>query len=120
MRNPEAESFFLARSARDEVGSALIHEVKTLGDYELRGNLRQYKSPYAVTAGLVFCGAAGMFDAFVRLSAADRTIALATGATPADDLGPEWVCITLFRHDWPKPDLNHWVRRAYDYARTGQ
>ena len=64
MRNPEAESYFLARSARDEVGSALLATLKGLGDYEVRGELQKFKSPFAVTADTVFCGAAGMADTF--------------------------------------------------------
>jgi len=116
--NPEAEQFFLARSARDEVGSPLIAALKPLGEYELRGELRSYKSPYAVTANIVFCGASGMTDTFWRLRPSDREIALATGAEAAP-IGPEWVRIALFRPNWPKPDLAHWALRAYNYARTG-
>ena len=89
--NPEAEQFFLSRSAHDGVGTALLESLKPLGEYELRGELRQYKSPYAVTANIVFCGAARR-----RL-----------------------VRIALFRPNWPKPDLGHWALRAYSYARTG-
>jgi hypothetical protein len=118
MLNPEAEKFFLARSARDEVGTALLESLKPLGEYEVMGDLRNYKSPYAVTADQVFCGAAGMADTFWRLSPKDQSIAIATGAEPAD-IGPEWVRITLFRPDWPKPDLAHWALKAYRFARTG-
>jgi hypothetical protein len=116
--NPEAESFFLARSARDDAGVALIESLKRLGECELLGELRIYKSPYAVTKNIVFCGAAGTSDTFWRLSPADHAIALATGAVQAE-IGPEWVRIPLFRPNWPKPDLAHWALRAYDYARTG-
>ena len=116
--NPEAEQFFLARSARDEVGTALIASLKPLGEYEVRGELRQYKSPYAVTANIVFCGAAGTGDTYWRLRPSDREIALATGGEAAE-LGAEWVRIRLYRPHWPKPDLAHWALRAYNYARTG-
>jgi hypothetical protein len=118
-RNPEAEAFFLARSARDEVGTALIESLKPLGEYEIRGELRNYRSPYAVTAGIAFCGAAGTSDTFWRWRPTDREIALATGAQSAE-IGPDWVRIRLFRPDWPKPDLSHWALRAYDFARTGR
>ena len=117
--NPEAEKFFLERSARDEVGSSLIESLKPLGEYELRGNLKSFRSPYAVTRNVVFCGAAGMSDTFWRLRPSDREIALATGATPAA-IGEDWVCVSLFRKNWPKPDLGHWALRAYDFARTGE
>jgi hypothetical protein len=116
--NPEAEQFFLSRSAHDEVGTALLESLKPLGEYELRGELRQYKSPYAVTANTVFCGAAGMTDTYWRLARSDREIALASGAEAAV-LGADWVRIALFRPNWPKPDLAHWALRAYSYARTG-
>ena len=117
--NPDAERFFLERSARDEVGTALIESLKPLGEYEVRGELRRYKSPYAVTANIVFCGAAGTSDTYWRLRAEDVGIALATGAEQAP-LGADWVKIPLFRPKWPKPDLGHWALRAYDYARTGK
>ena len=39
IRNPDAEAFFLARSARDDVGVLLIDALKPLGEYELCGNL---------------------------------------------------------------------------------
>jgi len=116
--NPEAEQFFLSRSARDEVGMALIKSLEPLGEYEVRGDLRVYKSPYAVTADLVFCGAAGTADTFWRLRPEDRAIAMATGAQEAT-IGPQWVRIPVFRPNWPKPDLAHWALRAYDFARTG-
>ena len=115
--NPEAEAFFLQRSARDEVGTALIESLKRLGEYELRGELRLCKSPYAVTSNIVFCGAAGTSDTFWRLAPEDRAIALATGADEAA-LGPEWVRVELFRPDWPRPDLAHWALKAYSFART--
>jgi hypothetical protein len=119
MDNSVAEAFFLARSARDEVGTALIEALKRLGEYEIRGDLRVYKSPYAVTAGVVFCGAAGTCDTFWRLRPPDHAIALASGGEPAE-IGPEWVRIPLFRPDWPRQDIAHWALRAYDFARTGR
>ena len=51
LANPEAEAFFQSRSARDEVGSALIESLKKCGEYDVRGDLRTCRSPYAVTAG---------------------------------------------------------------------
>ena len=117
--NPEAEQFFLARSARDEVGSAFMDSLKPLGEYEIRGELRTYKSPYAVTAHIVFGGAAGTSHISYRLGLDDRDIALTTGAENSE-IGPEWVRLELFRPNWPKPDLTHWARRAYVFARTGK
>jgi len=94
----------------------LLEALKPLGEYEVRGELRIYKSPYASTKGIVFCGAAGTSDTFWRLAPADREIALATGAEEAE-IGPDWVRIELFRPNWPNPDLHHWAVRAYDFAR---
>ena len=119
MRTPEAEKFFLTRSARDEVGTEFLQSLKRLGEYEVCGDLRNYKAPYAVTAQIVFCGAAGSADTFWRLRPKDHTIALATGGDPAE-IGSEWVRIALFRPDWPKPDIAYWALRAYDFARTGR
>jgi len=119
MHNPEAEEFFLSRSAHDEVGVALMEAISFLKDYRLLGDLGQYKAPYAVTADWVFCGAAGMANTYWRLRLKDKTIALSTGALEAS-IGTEWVCIEIFRLDWPKPDLAHWALKAYDYARTGK
>ena len=119
MRNREAEDFFLARSARDEVGTALMESLKRLGEYEVRGDLRNYKAPYAVTAQIVFCGAAGTSDTFWRLRPKDHSIALASGGERTE-IGPEWVRIVLFCPDWPKPDIAHWALRAYEFARTAR
>jgi hypothetical protein len=118
VRNSEAEQFFLSRFARDEVGTALLRSLEKLGEYEVRGDLRVYRSPYAVTANFVFCGAAGTSDTYWRLRPKDWTIAIATGAEESS-IGPEWVRIELFRSDWPTPDLAHWALRAYNFARTG-
>ena len=119
LANPEAETFFLTRYARDEVGMAVIDSLKKCGEYEVRGDLRIYRSPYAVTANVVFCGAAGMCDTFWRLRPRDRAIALASGAAEAV-IGPEnWVRIELWRPNWPAPDLAHWALAAYDFARRG-
>jgi hypothetical protein len=117
--NPDAETFFLTRSARDEVGSALIEALKPCGEYEVRGDLRTYRAPYAVTANIVFCGAADMTDTYWRLAPRDRAIALETGAKECM-IGPEWVKIALFQPNHPKPDLAHWALSAYAFARTGK
>ncbi len=116
-RNPDAEQYFLNLQAHDEVGLALRESLKRLGEYEVRGSI-PYCAPYAVTKDIVFCGAAGLSSTYWRLRPADYRIALETGAEPAS-IGPEWVCITLFRADYPKPDILHWALRAYDFARTG-
>ena len=119
IKNAEAEVFFAARSAHSDVGSELLESVKELGEFEVCGNLKVCRSPYIVTADIVFCGAADMNATFWRLRPIDQQIAIATGAEQAA-ISPEWVRIILFRPDWPKPDLKHWALRAYDFARTGK
>src|SRR3989304_1124463 len=119
LRNPEAEQFFETLSAHSDVGGEFLAALKRLGEYERRGNIKEYGAPYAVTAGFVFWGAAGMSDTYWRLRPSDLKIAIATGAEPVT-IGPEWVKITLFRSDWPKPDIAHWALMAYDFARTGK
>jgi hypothetical protein len=117
VRNPEAEGFFAPLSAHSDVASELAGALSKLGDYQLSSAPREYGARFAVTAETVFCGAAGMASTYWRLSTPDREIALATGATPAP-IGPDWVEITLFRSDWPKPDLRHWALCAYRHARS--
>jgi len=119
IKNLEAEAFFSTLSAHDEVATALSNALMRLGAYELRRAAREYGAIYATTAGLVFCGAAGMSNTYWRLRPEDLKIAIATGAEPAP-LGSDWVQIKLFRKDWPQPDLEHWALRAYDFARAGK
>jgi len=118
-RNPEAEAFFAPLSSHSDVAAEFFAALKKLGDYDVHVAPREYGALFAITADTVFAGAAGMASTYWRLSAADRAIALATGATEAA-LGPEWVEVTLFRNDWPNPDLCHWAVRAYRHARDGR
>jgi hypothetical protein len=120
LRNPEAEAFFAPLSAHSDVASAFVDALRKLGDYGVHAAPREYGALFAVTADVVFAGAAGMASTYWRLSTADRAVALATGATEAAALGPEWVEITLFRDGWPDPDLRHWALCAYRYARTSR
>jgi hypothetical protein len=117
VRNPDAEAFFAPLSSHSDVASAFLEALQKLGDYDVHKAPREYGALFAVTADTVFAGAAGMASTYWRLTASDRAIALATGAKTAA-VGPEWVEITLFRHDWPNPDLRHWALCAYRYART--
>ena len=67
LRNPEAEQFFSSLSAHSDVGEALFSSLKKVGEYETRGNIKEFGAPFLVTAETVFCGAAGMQDTFWRL-----------------------------------------------------
>lgn len=117
--NPEIAAHFEKLGAHSDVGTEVLAAVKRLGEYEVRGASASYTALYCVTKDIVFCGAAGMSCTYWRLRPSDVDIALATGGKRTN-LGPEWVEITLFQPDWPKPDLAHWALRAYDFARTGK
>jgi hypothetical protein len=119
IRNPEAAEYFSKLSAHSDVADEFRQSLKRLGDCEVRGDGDDFPALYAVTGGIVFGGTAGMSDTYWRLRPTDVTTALATGAKLVD-VGPEWVAITLFRNDWPKPDIAYWALRAYDCARTGK
>jgi hypothetical protein len=119
IRDADAERYFSKLSAHSDVAEEFRRALNRLGDYEVRGRGDDFPALYAVTQGLIFGAAAGMDDTYWRLRPRDVTIALATGASVAA-VGPGWVQITLFRGDWPKPDIAHWALRAYDYARTGK
>lgn len=118
VKNPEIAAHFEALSAHSDVASELLSALAKLGEFEVHSGSHSCAAVYCVTKEIVFCAASGTSQTFWRLRPQDAVIALATGAEPAD-LGPEWVKITLFRADWPRPDLPHWALRAYDYARTG-
>lgn len=119
LRNSEAELFFASQQAHSDVAQDFLASLRKLGEYERRGGGGQFSAPYAVTADFVFCGAVGMSETYWRLRPADVEVALATGAALIP-LGTDWISITLFRSNWPKPDLPFWALRAYDYARTGK
>jgi len=116
MRNPDAEEFFKRRYARDEVGTLFIGSLRALEDYELRGDLRIFRAPYAVANEIVFGGASSMNVIYYRVDATERRIALATGGEAAE-LGDDWVKFLLFRPDRPRPELERWALAAYRFAR---
>ena len=119
VKNPEAEKYFEPLSAHSDVAEYFLASLKKLGEYECRSGGHSYAAPYAVTKNIIFCAAVGMSETYWRLRPTDIKIALATGAQRAS-LGNEWVTITLGRSNWPRPDLEHWALRAYDFARTGK
>ena len=119
LRNPRVKNHFQALSAHSDVGTELLAALKPLGEYEVQGGGAKFAALYCTTKDIVFCAASGMSDIYWRLRPSDVGIALAAGAQTTD-LGPEWVKFTLFRANWPQPDLAHWALRAYDFARTDQ
>jgi hypothetical protein len=119
LTNSEVELYFKDLSAHSDVSEEFLASLKKLGEYELCGTSKEFAAPYIVTENTIFCAAAGMSETYWRLRPSDIAIALATGAEPAA-VGSEWVVITLFRSNWPKPDLAYWALRSYDFARTGK
>lgn len=118
--NPEAEEYFESRSAHSDISQELLAAVKRLGEYEERyARAIDFPALFLVTNNTVFCGAAGMSETYWRLRPSDVAIALKSSAE-LSEVGPSWVVFTLYRSDWPKPDLSHWSLRAYDFARTGK
>lgn len=118
MLNSEIQLHFAQLQAHSDVVSELRAATKRLGECELTGGGPSWSAVCGVTTGTIFCAAADLDRTFWRLRPEDVAIALATGAR-ATELGPEWVEILLFQPHWPKPDLQHWALRAYDYARSG-
>lgn len=62
----------------------------------------------------VFALAFGMHELALRLDEQGRREAVPAGAAPAGEIGPEWVIFRLFYDLHPGPDLNRWIRRAFD------
>ncbi len=110
------EEFFARRSAHGDLAEVFGRALGNLREYELHGGGPDYRAVYATTKGMAFGGATGVADTHWRLDAEDRAIALKSGGE-ASDLGANWVRIVLFRSHWPEPDLAHWARRAYAFAR---
>ncbi|MEZ5980325.1 MAG: hypothetical protein R3F34_19230 [Planctomycetota bacterium] len=119
LRNQHIADHFEPLSAHSDVSEALLRALAKVGEYECRHGSHNYAAPYIVTNDTVFCAASGQSLTHWRLRPSDVEIALATGARRSE-LGPDWVTIELFRADWPRPDLEHWVLRAYDFARRGR
>lgn len=118
--NQRVLAYLRERSAHDEVAFALIDAVAPLGDVQtFSPDPRQYRYVAAATQRVVFAFAAGQRLVGFRLRSELVERALVTGAEPCPQVGPQWVAFTLFRDDWPVPDLRFWARKAYDDVRRG-
>ncbi len=105
-------------SAHSDVAEALATAVKPLGDVRLFcPDPQASRYVAAATRGVIFSVAFGMNTVSVRLDERMKDRAVASGAAPDPACGVEWVSFTLFRDDWPKVDLEFWVRKAYVAAR---
>jgi hypothetical protein len=115
--HPENEQVLLYlrdASAHSDVSDALIRAVEPLGDVQAYSpNPARYRFLTASTRGVVFGFAVGMNSIGFRLNPVLKSRALATGAEACPQAGPDWVCFTLFRNDWPAFDLSFWARKAY-------
>ena len=106
-------------SAHSDIADALATALKPLGDVQcFCPDPQKYRYVLASTRGVIFAVALGMDTIGFRLDERMKLRALANGATPFPECGNEWVSFTLFRDDWPKPDLEFWARKAYVVARA--
>ena len=105
-------------SAHSDIADALATALKPLGAVEFFcPDWQGYSYVVAFTNGIIIAFALGMSTVAFRLDERMKPRALASGAEPYPDCGDEWVAFTLFRDDWPKPDLEFWARKAYVAAR---
>jgi predicted amidohydrolase len=109
------------KSAHDEVASALLGATRALGDVVTYcPDPKQFRYVLAATRGIIFGVATGMNAVSFRLDREMRERALQSGAAAAPEIGPDWVSFTLFRSDWPAPDLPFWALKAYALARESR
>jgi hypothetical protein len=106
------------KSAHSDVTEALTTALKPLGDLQFFcPDREQYRYVVASTRNVIFAFAVGMNTIAFRLDERMKPHALASGAESYPDCGEDWVAFTLFRDDWPKPDLEFWARKSYAAAR---
>jgi len=117
-RNKSVLAFLRDSSAHSDVAEALLRAVKPLGDVQdYCPDSSRYRYLVVSTKATIFGFALGMNTVAFRLNAPFHQRAVASGGNPIPELGEEWISFTLFRDDWPEPDLLFWARKAYVYAR---
>ena len=105
-------------SCHSDTGSALIEAAEKCGEWiAFSPSFAQCRFVALITSRRVFALGLGQRSACFRLPGALRETALATGASPAPELGADWVRFTLFEADRPALDLRFWTLRAYAAAR---
>ena len=105
-------------SAHSDVASALTDALAPLGDVQIFSpDYGRYRYVAAASQGVVFAFAVGMGLVGFRLDPKQHGRALASGAETASQAGADWAVFTLFRDNWPLPDLRFWARKAYVNAR---
>jgi hypothetical protein len=106
------------KSAHSDVAEALTTALETLDDVQIHcPDWQAFRYVLASTKNVIIAFAIGMSTVAFRLDERMKPRALASGAEPYPACGKEWVAFTLFRDDWPKPDLEFWARKAYVAAR---
>jgi len=116
--NRQVLQYLQDKSAHSDVADALTTALEPLGDVQIHcPDWQANRYVAASTRDLIFAFAVGMSTVAFRLDDRMKPRALASGAEPYPACGKEWVAFTLFRDDWPKPDLEFWARKAYVAAR---
>lgn len=116
--NRQVLGHVVGMSAHSDVVEALVTALRPLGDVQrFCPDPHAYRSVVASTRGVVFAVALDTNTVGVRLDERMEARALGSGGAPFPECGPGWVAFTLFRDDWPRADLEFWVRKAYVAAR---
>jgi mannose-6-phosphate isomerase-like protein (cupin superfamily) len=105
-------------SCHSDTGSALMEAAEKCGDWTaFSPSFGQCLYVALITRGRIFALGLDQRSACFRLPGALRDTALATGATPALEIGADWVAFSLYEAGRPAPDLPFWTLRAYAAAR---
>ena len=105
-------------SCHSDAGSALMEAAEGCGEWiAFSPSFAQCRYVALITRRRIFALGLGQRSACFRLPGALRGAALVTGATPASEIGNDWVSFSLFEAGRPAPDLPLWTRRAYAAAR---
>jgi hypothetical protein len=115
--NRDVLGFLHGRSAHSDVADALRDAVGPLGDVQIDcPNWSEYRYVTVSTKGIIFGFAIGMETIGLRVGPLKER-AIRTGADDLPQAGEHWAEFTLWRPDWPRPDLEFWARKAYLFAR---
>lgn len=105
-------------SAHSDISEKLILSTIELGDANIYcPEASNYKSVAIWTNDIIFGLAFGMNTIAFRQNIILKQRAIISGANELLEINNDWVSFTLFRADWPEPDLSFWALKAYTYAR---
>jgi hypothetical protein len=120
-QNRAVLAYLLHMSAHSDVVEALMKAVEPLGDVQtFCPDPHEYRYVAVSTKNVVFGFAAGLTTVAFRLDERFKQRALITGGVALPECGPEWVEFVVFRHDWPKVDLEFWAGKAYVLVREAR